>query len=210
MEQAKPQEAFRLSDLVAIRKDVRLAVHCVLCMLLYLVVAQLMAPFSVYVVEIVGFSEARLGLLFTLNGLMVTGLQIPVTRLAGRSRFTSQLALGALLYFVGYGSLGFLSEYWFFLAVIVVVTSGEMLMSPPSLTLISRLAPDGRMGRYMGVYGFFVTGGWSFGPLYGGWFLDHFGDRPEIAWLLIASLALVAAIGFLVFGSKLDDQLNRK
>ncbi|RKX25444.1 MAG: MFS transporter, partial [Candidatus Zixiibacteriota bacterium] len=100
--------------------------------------------------------------------------------------------------------------YSMLIVVIVAVTMGEMFMSPPSLTLTSQLAPEGRMGRYMGVYGFFVTLGWSFGPLYGGLLLDAYGESPELAWLLIASLALLSAGGYWLFGKVLPDSVNRK
>ena len=208
--QTKTHGAFKLSDLTALGRDTNLAVHCLLSFALYLVVAQLVAPLSVYTVEMVGIPEAKLGLLFAINGCMVTALQIPITKAAGGLRFTTQLAFGAMLYLIGYGSLGLFNQYWYFVMIIMVVTTGEMLISPPSLTLVSRLAPEGRMGRYMGVYGFFMTGGWSFGPLYGGWLLDSFSHNHTLAWMLISSLALVAAVGFLVFGRRLDDRLNRK
>ncbi len=205
-----PQESFKISDLLAVRKDTYLATHCVLVLFLYLVVAQLVAPFSLYTVEMVGIPEAQLGLLFTLNGLMVGLLQIPVTRLLGNFRFTVQLAIGALLYFIGYGALGLMTDYMFFVLVMLVVTTGEVFMSPPSLTLTSRLAPEGRTGRYMGIYGFFVTAGWSLGPLYGGYFLDKFEYDPALAWLLISSLAAVSAIGYVWFGRFLPARFNRK
>lgn len=207
--QAMREEAFRFSDLIAVRRDSNLAMYCALCFLLYLVVAQLIAPFSVYAVEMVGVSEVQLGYLYTVNGLMVALVQVSVTRLLGRYRFTTQLALGSLLYFVGYGVMGFSGDYSFLLMAIVVVTTGEIVMSPPSVTLTSRLAPEGQMGRYMGIYGFFMTAGWSLGPLYGGWFLDHYSDRLDVAWLLIASLAVVAAVGFAWFGKRLPERFNR-
>lgn len=208
--QAAVQEAFKFSDLVAVRKDTLLAGHCVLIFFLYLVVAQLVAPFSVYTVEMIHLSEAQLGLLFTVNGLMVTLLQVPITRLLANYRFTTQLAGGALLYFIGYGALGFFADFGFLLMVIVVVTVGEMFMSPPSLTLTSKLAPEGRMGRYMGVFGFFTTAGWSFGPLYGGYFLDRYATSPHVAWLLISSLALLAAAGYVWYGRVLPAEQNRR
>jgi len=208
-EPAGRKEAFKFSDLIAVRKDSRLAWHCVLIFFLYLVVAQLIAPFSVYTVDSVGISEAQLGVLFTLNGILVTALQIPITRLLRGWTFTAQLAAGGLLYFIGYGALGFMSAYGSLFAIVAIVTFGEMFMSPPSLALTARLAPKNRMGRYMGVYGFFQSAGWSFGPLYGGFFLDHFVDRPETAWLLIATLALVSALGYYLFGRKLPDEINR-
>lgn len=208
--QIKPKESFRISDLVAIKDDSNLAIHCVLCFLLYLVVAQLIAPFSVYAVQMVGRSEIELGWLYTVNGLLVGLAQVLVTRFLSGYRFTTQLALGAVLYFVGYGVMGLSGNYVYLLTVIVVVTTGEMVMSPPSVTLTSRLAPEGHMGRYMGIYSFFMTAGWSLGPLYGGWFLDHFADQTELAWLLIASLAILPAVGFLWFGKRLPDSYNGK
>jgi MFS family permease len=104
--------------------------------------------------------------------------------------------------------MGFSGEYAFLVVVIITVTTGEVIMSPPSLTLTSRMAPKTMIGRYMGIFSFFEAGGWSLGPLYGGWYLDHLADEPAFAWLLIASLALVAALGFAWFGKRLDDRLN--
>ncbi len=206
----RTQEKFKFSDLVAIRKDSYLARHSLLIFALYLVVAQLMAPFSVYTVEIVKISEHQLGLLYTLNGLMVVLLQIPVTRLLAKYKLTSQLAAGAFLYAIGYGMVGLLVGFEYFIIAIIIVTLGEIIMSPPSLTLTSRLAPDGRMGRYMGIFGFFVASGWSFGPLYGGVILDHFGSHAAVAWALIASLAILAGFGYMLFTRVLPDRFNIK
>jgi len=208
-EQSKVQESFKFSDLLAVRKDHYLARHCFLILFLYLVVAQMIAPFSVYTVDMVGISEAQLGILFMVNGIIVGALQVPFTYMLARYRFTSQLATGAIMYFVGYGMLGLSGSFAAFAAIISFVSVGEVIMSPPSLTLTSKLAPQGRMGRYMGVYGFFVTAGWSLGPLYGGFFLDHFGDRPVVAWLMISSVALLSGLGYIWFGKVLPDKYNR-
>jgi MFS family permease len=70
------------------------------------------------------------------------------------------------------------------------------------------LAPEGRTGRYMGVQGFFLTAGWSLGPLYGGVFLDVFKDQWSVAWLTIASLAIVAAIGYFWYARWLPARYN--
>ena len=83
-------------------------------------------------------------------------------------------------------------------------------MSPPGMTLTARLAPEGRLGRYMGIRGFFETLGWSMGPMYGGLFLDVFSEQRGIAWLGISSLALFAAIGYWIFGKVLPRQFNNR
>ncbi len=202
------QEKFTLKDLIAIKDDSNLAIHCSLIFILYLVVAQLIATFSVYAVDIVGISQTELGYLYSINGLMVVTLQIPITRLGGKMALTSKLAIGGLIYAIGYGLVGVFSGFNYFVMAIVVVTIGEMIMSPASLFLTSKLAPPGRIGRYMGIYGFFVASGWSFGPLYGGIILDHLGNTPTIAWLLISSLALVSMTGYMMFKRKLPKEIN--
>ncbi|MEK7775218.1 MAG: MFS transporter [Candidatus Zixiibacteriota bacterium] len=201
-------DRFKMTDLLAIRNDKLLARHCLLILALYLVVAQLIVPFSLYATQTVGLSETELGYLFGINGLIVVALQIPITKLLAKTRLTTQLVIGSLFYFVGYSAIGFLSSFWMFACAIVTITIGENVMSPPSLALTARLAPAGRMGRYMGIFAFFVTAGWSLGPLYGGQILEHFGDSPRLAWIVLASLSLVSAGGYLLFRRPLPATLD--
>lgn len=201
-------EPFKLADLLAIKDDPRLLRHCLLVFGLYIVVAQLIAPFSLYAVEMVHITEGELGLLYTLNGLLVVTLQIPATRLIAHWKLTTQLAVGAILHGVGYAMVGLFIGFHSFILAITVVTFGEIIMSPSTLALTSRLAPKGRMGRYMGIFGFFVTAGWSLGPLFGGVLLDRLGHTPWMAWTAISSLALVAAIGYGWWGRVLSAAIN--
>ena len=63
---------------------------------------------------------------------------------------------------------------------------------------------------YSGIFGFFVTTGWSLGPLYGGMMLEEFGHNHLLAWTTIASLALLSGLGYLLFARKLPASLNAK
>lgn len=204
------QDRFRYSDLLAVKDDKLLATHSALTLLLYLVVAQLIAPFSLYAVGMSGLPESQLGVLFTINGLFVALLQFPVTRMLAKWSFTAQLAAGSFLYFVGYGLVGLAGSFWPFAGLICVITLGEVTMSPPGLTLTSRLAPEGRLGRYMGIRGFCETLGWSVGPMYGGYFLDIFAHNHAAAWVSISSLALVSSIGYLIFRRFLPPQFDNR
>lgn len=205
----KASNKFRFSDLLAVKNDSNLATHLVLTFILFLVVAQLIAPFSIYAVQIVGISEVQLGFLFGLNGLMVVVAQVPVTRLFNKTRLTTQLMIGSLIYALGYSMMGISPTFVFFLVIIFIVTIAEITMSPPSLALASRMAPKGRMGRYMGLYGFVTAAGWSFGPLYGGVILDHLAhDSPIAAWITISSFAIVAAIGYYILRRKIGMKLD--
>lgn len=201
-------ERFKLADLLAVKEDKHLAAHAGFTLLLYLVVAQLVVTLSLYTVTIVGISEAQLGKLYSLNGLLVVCLQIPMTRMLQNVRLTSQLAAGSLLYFIGYSMFGYLVGYHYFMLAVAIVTVGEVMISPPGMTLTSRLAPPGKLGRYMGIRGFCETAGWSLGPLWGGYLLDSFGGNSVMAWFMIASLAVIACGGFWLLGRRLPRQVN--
>ena len=203
-------DKFTFRDLLAIKDDKNLAIHSILIFILYLVVAQLIATFSVYAVEIIGLSEHQLGIIYTVNGLMVATLQLPITHLLQNRSFTFQLSIGAFIYAIGYGLIGLFSAFKYFLFAIVILTIGEMFMSPPSLALTSQLAPEGRMGRYMGIFSFFVSAGWSFGPMYGGFLLEHFSEQPIIAWMSISSIGIIAGVGYILFAKRLPAHLNIK
>ncbi len=202
------KERFTLSDLVFAKSDPHLIAHCILAFLLYLVVALLIAPFSVYTVEMAKISKNELGFLYLLNGLMIFFLQVPVTRLLSRFKLTTQMAWGAFSYAVGYGMVGLQTGFFYFAWAISVVTIGEILISPPSMALTSGLAPHGRMGQYMGVFGFFLTSGWSLGPVYGGLVLDQFAANPAVAWIIISSLAALSGIGYLLFATILPERFS--
>lgn len=209
-ETAKTLDKFRIKDLIAVKDDHNLAIHVSLQLILYLVVAQLIVPFSVYTVNIVGLSETELGYLFSLNGLLVVALQLPVTHFFSKYRLTSQISCGAFLYLIGYGLMGIFIGFEYFIIAIIIITFGEVFMSPPSLTLTSRLAPEGRIGRYMGIHGFFLAAGWSIGPLYGGYILDKYSDQPMIAWFIISLMALVAMVGYMLFKRRLPLEYDFK
>ncbi len=209
-ETVKTMDKFKMKDLIAVKDDHNLAIHVSLQLILYLVVSQLIVPFSVYSVNIVGLSETELGYLFSLNGLLVVALQLPVTHFFSRFRLTSQISSGAFLYLIGYGMMGIFIGFEYFMIAIIIITFGEVFISPPSLTLTSRLAPEGRMGRYMGIHGFFLAAGWSIGPLYGGFILDKYSDDPMIAWFLISLMALVAMVGYMLFKKRLPLEYDFK
>jgi len=202
------EEKFSFKEIFVWKGNELILKHATLVFVLYLVASQFIAPFSLYSVDFMGISKEQLGFLFTLNGLMVTFLQIPVTKALGRMKLTIQLAIGALIYAVGYQWIGFNSTFVAFIIGIATITIGENFVSPPALAISANLAPKGRIGRYMGIYGFAVTAGWSLGPSFGGMLLDW--ARPSFlyAWSIIAIMALIPSIGFMGMTRRIPAELN--
>ncbi|MCP4632097.1 MAG: MFS transporter, partial [candidate division Zixibacteria bacterium] len=176
---------------------------------IYLVFAQLMAPFSLYTVDLIGISKAELGVLFMINGLIVAFFQLPTTHLLKNMRLTSQLALGSIIFSCGYIVVGLSATFILFILAIIIITLGENCVSPPALALTANLAPEGRTGRYMGIYGFAVTIGWSLGPLIGLTLLDSFKPNYLYAWMIISLLGIIAMIGFKLLSRMIPEDINR-
>lgn len=203
VDQAVPAR-FKFRDLFDLRGDTLIFRHCFISFLLFLVVAQLIAALSVYCVDKVGISQAQLGSLYAINGLMVVILQIPISSLLKRLTLTHQLAAGAAVYAVGYFLVGFAGNYSFLVMCMIIITIAEMMISPPSLTLVANLSPSGAYGRYMGLFGFFQMSGWSLGPTVGGFMLDIFATMPILTWTVIAFMAVIASGLYLNFGRRLS------
>ena len=125
-----------------------------------------------------------------------------------KTTLTSQLAIGSIFYTVGYLIIGALPGYIFFIAAFVILTTGENFVSPPGMSIAANLAPEGKMGRYMGVYGFVRAAGWSLGPLFGGLFLDWVKPNFIIMWVIVALLTIAAGLGFRKMANYLPAELN--
>jgi len=182
--------------------------HAVLILILYLVISQLITPLSLYVVDFKGISKSQLGFLFTINGLMVVLLQFPITRMLRSLRLTIQLVLGSIIYAVGYLFLGMVSTFSLFIVAMIIITTAENFVSPPALSITANLAPSGKTGRYMGIYGFAMAAGSSLGPVVGGTLLDI--AKPDFiySWGAISLLAIIAAVGFGWFTRQIPSELN--
>ena len=165
-----------------------------LSLLLFIIMGQLTSTLSIFAVDMVGFSTAQYGLLLTLNGLIIAFFQYPITIALRRLAKFRALILASLLYGFGYLSLGWITKFGWALGAMAMITAGEIIHVPVTLSLIGELSPQDQRGRYMGLYGLSETAGIALGPLLGGVLLDTFPFNAKLVWAPIASIALVAAI----------------
>ena len=204
-----PGRGISIAGTLAILRDTLFLRYCLVTLLLFTVMGQLMATFSVYAVDWAGRTKVELGAIYTLNGLMVVLLQFPAVRVLAPLRMTSALIVGCLMYSVGYGIMGWGSSFALLLIGMFTVTLGEITCSPASMNLVANFSPEDQRGRYMGVYGIFNSFGWSIGPLVGGVLLDLAVGRPKVLWSAIASLTVLAAIGYADLRRRIDPVLDQ-
>jgi POT family proton-dependent oligopeptide transporter len=91
---------------------------------------------------------------------------------------------------------------WGLVAALIVLALGEITQSARYYEYISRLAPPGQQGLYMGyaflpiAIGYFIAG-----PL-GGYLLHEFGDvlhRPQQMWWVVTAVGLVGAVLMVIY-----------
>ena len=199
---------FGLDELGQALRDGTFVRYCVVSLVLFTVMAQLISTLSVYAVEWAGISKLQLGWLYALNGLMVVFLQFPVVRALAPYRMTTALVAGSILYGTGYAMMGFGHDLALLAVAMLVVTLGEIVTTPASMNLVANFSSAELRGRYMGVYGLFNSFGWSIGPLIGGVLLDLASRRSMLLWTPIGGLALLAAAGFWDLRRRLDRSMD--
>ena len=156
---------------------------------------QIFILLPVYSKENFGLVESQYSLLLTINATMVVLFQYIITKVTDRYRPLSVMALAALLYAVGLGSVAVGYDLPTFAISMIIVTLGELMLVPTALTFIAHIAPIELRARYMGIFGL----GWplaaGIGPVIGGFLNDNF--SPIAMWIGASGLALVGAMGFI-------------
>jgi MFS family permease len=171
-------------------------------MMVFIAYTQIVNMYSVFVVERLGFTAAQYGILITIASAFAVVFQYPVTRLvATRMGDKNALFLGSLIFALGYLSLGWITSFGWSVAAILFITVGELLFVPSASSTVGRLAPADQRGRYMGLLGTGNGLGVAIGPVLGGVLFDAAAGTPPLMWGAIAAIAVIPAMGFLLWFS---------
>ncbi len=162
--------------------------------LLSLVYIQMNTTLGVYLRDAHGVPAQGFGYILSMNAAMVVLFQFAITRRIAKYRPLIIMAVGTLLYAIGFGMYGFVSTYPFFVAAMVVITIGEMLVAPNSQALAAKFAPEDMRGRYMAIFGISGAIPFAIGPLLAGMIMDN--ADPRWLWYAAGLVGLVAAMAF--------------
>lgn len=143
--------------------------------------AMLWILLSVYLKNIFGISENLYGFIPATNAIMVVVFQLAVTRFTSKFNPIVVMAVGALFYAVGVGSVFFGQGFWAFWLSMVIITIGELVLIPTTTTYVANLAPSDMRGRYMSIYNLSAGTAMGTGPVIGGYLSDTFG--PRSTWI---------------------------
>jgi dipeptide/tripeptide permease len=98
---------------------------------------------------------------------------------------------------------------------LVVVAIGEIVQQPRYYEYISRLAPAGQQGTYMG-FAFLPLGiGSLIGGKFSGWLMHHFGEekhRPELVWWCVIAVGVMTTLLLWIYDRliRIEDTVEAK
>jgi proton-dependent oligopeptide transporter, POT family len=141
--------------------------------------------------------EARVERILITDAAAVICLTLVINYMFRRMVAFHAVILGTLISAVSWLVLAAHPAIWTCYAAIAVLALGEIVHQPRYYEYISRLAPPGQQGTYMG-FAFLPLG---IGSLIGGWLggkiMHHFGEvtqQPRLAWCVISGIGLVTAL----------------
>ena len=177
------------------------------CILMTIVYLQLYTTLGVYLRDTHGLAEQAYGYLMSMNATAVVLLQIPIAHRIARYRPMMMMALGTLLYAIGFGMYGLFSSYALFALAMFIITVGEMIVMPTSQALVAKIAPEDMRGRYMAVFGFSWLIPQATGTLLAGLIMDN--ADPRSVWHAAGLLGLVAVAAFTLLNRRVERSADQ-
>jgi proton-dependent oligopeptide transporter, POT family len=141
-------------------------------------------------------SNADVEIILVTDGLTVICLTLAVNYLTRKIPAFPAVILGTVITSLSWVILALRPTVWGAVLALFVLALGEIIQAPRYYEYISRLAPAGQQGTYMG-FAFLPIG---IGSLIGGWFggtlLHRFGEvahRPALIWWSVTAVGLGTA-----------------
>ncbi|CAM2856736.1 MFS transporter [Paenibacillus sediminis] len=141
----------------------------------------------------IGFSTSSYSFLWTINGILVLGLQ-PFNKLIHErlNSALSQFVIGVGLFLLSFILVSFHDHYLFFLLGMVSLTLGEVIVWPSIPAFASQYAPEGRKGAYQGIINVFNYCGRLLGPILGTSLYQSWGAMPMLLVMILFQLMALA------------------
>jgi proton-dependent oligopeptide transporter, POT family len=155
-----------------------------------------------YITNYVNANKGVAELILVTDPLVVIFLTIAVNQLIKKMAPLRAVILGTVITSVSWLILAFWPTVPGTVVSLVVLAIGEIIQQPPYYSYISKLAPAGQQGTYMG-FAFLPLGlGSIFGGMFGGYLVHHYAEvlhRQQWVWYAITAVGLATAALLLVY-----------
>ena len=196
-----PSAAAALKNVVVVLTNFRFVLFLVIFSSFYVVFWQEFVSAPLFLRGYVD-PNAPADLLLSIDALVVIVFQILVSYLTRKIRPFSGMTLGLLISSLSWLILAIHPTIWGMALSLITLALGEITQSARYYEYVSRLAPPGQQGLYMGyaflpiALGYFVAG-----PL-GGYLLHYFGEvlhRPQQMWWVVSGVGIGGTVLMVVY-----------
>jgi len=204
----KPSESIlqTLGGYFKVARDSLFMAFILASMLMISVYMQMNTTLPVYLRDVHSIPGQGYGYIISLNAGMVVLFQFWITRRIKHVPPMIVMALGTLLYAIGFSMYGFVSGYALFMLAMVIITVGEMFVVPVGQALVANFAPEDMRGRYMAMYGFSWTIPMAFGPWAAGLIMDNY--NPDWVWYACGVISMLAIASYLFLHFHARERLS--
>jgi proton-dependent oligopeptide transporter, POT family len=147
-------------------------------------------------------ANANTSMILITDPLIVISLTVAVNALTRKTPAFHALIIGTLITSIGWLLVATKASVSAAVLSLAVVALGEITQSPRYYEYVSRLAPPGRQGTYMG-FSFLPIGIGSFvGGWFGGALLHHFGEvtkQPARIWVVVTIVGALTALALWIY-----------
>lgn len=177
-------------------KDLPFLAFIGVTVMMTLVYMNMNSTLGVYLRDQHGLPEIRYAMLLSINAILVVFFQFWVTRKLQNYRPFLMMAAGSLLYAIGFAMYGFVPTFALFIVAMIIITIGEMVVSPFQQSLVANFAPEDMRGRYMAVSGLSWSISFTVGPYLAGLILES--SNPSLLWAFCGLIGIIATLGFML------------
>ncbi|KIY22616.1 MULTISPECIES: MDR family MFS transporter [Mesobacillus] len=144
-------------------------------------------------------------ILWSINGALIVLGQPIVNRLIKpfQNKLKLQIIIGMVIFMVSYAVAAGAHVFLGFIAGMMILTIGEMLIWPAVPTIANDLAPKGREGFYQGIVNSTATGGKMIGPLMGGILVDLYG--MSMLFSVLIAIMFIGIFTTVIYDRKLKE-----
>lgn len=146
--------------------------------------------------------QANVDLLLSVDPIVVICFQILVAYLTRRLPAIRAIAIGFLVAGLSWSLLVIHPSIPMIVATLVCLALGEVTQASRYYEYVSRLAPSGQQGLYMGYAFLPVALGYFIGGPLGGALVHHFGEvahRPQAMWPVVTGIGILTALLMLLY-----------
>ena len=165
---------------------------------------QVLTTFPLYMRNVYGLAENRIGQLYAVNTVMIVFLEMILMEKIRKYSQALMINISFVLLGVGMVMMPLGRGFAFGALTVAVWTFGEMLSMPLVTALIAGRADDSNRGRYMGLNSFAFSLAFIVAPVVGTAIYDGLG--PDAVWYLCAATCLVITVAFSLLRPHLEKR----